>query len=183
VSSLESASNAPVRAASLPSLDVDSAGTIYAAWHDCRFRADCTANDIVVSTSSDGETWSTPARVAVAPASSSVSMFVPGLAADPAHPGHLAIVYAYFHPESRLLGIGFTQSRDGGSTWSTPQRLDAQPMSTAWLARAEGGRMVGDYFSTSYAGNRVVPVFTLAAGPLDGRFREAIFAASLRPLG
>ena len=42
--------------------------------------------------------------------------------------------------------------------------------------------MVGDYFSASYAGNRVVPVFALATSPLAGRLREAIFATSL-PLG
>ena len=43
--------------------------------------------------------------------------------------------------------------------------------------------MVGDYFSTSYAGSRVVPVFALATSPSNSRFREAIFAASLRTLG
>ena len=43
--------------------------------------------------------------------------------------------------------------------------------------------MVGDYFSVSFAGDRVVPVFALATSPLTGRFREAIFAASLRALG
>ena len=74
------------------------------------------------------------------------------------------------------------RSQDGGTTWSPPRRLAAQPISTNWLPRAEGGRMVGDYFSVSYAGNRVVPVFALATSPLAGRFREAIFATSL-PLG
>jgi hypothetical protein len=39
--------------------------------------------------------------------------------------------------------------------------------------------MVGDYFSTSYAGDRVVPVFALATSPLRGRLREGVFAASL----
>ena len=43
--------------------------------------------------------------------------------------------------------------------------------------------MVGDYFSTSFASGRVVPVFALAAPPVGGRLREAIFAASLRTLG
>jgi hypothetical protein len=60
-----------------------------------------------------------------------------------------------------------------------PRRLHAQPFPTTWAPRAEGGRMVGDYFSTSYAADRVVPVFALAAPPLQGRLREAIFAASL----
>jgi hypothetical protein len=81
------------------------------------------------------------------------------------------------------LGIGFTTSPDGGATWSTPRRLNAQPFRTDWLPRTDGGRMVGDYFSTSFAGDRVVPVFALATSPLNGRFREAIFAASLPASG
>jgi len=182
VATLDSASNPPMRAASLPSVDVDSDGTIYAAWHDCRFRPGCTADDIVVSTSTDGATWSTPTRVPLSATSSTLSAFITGLAADPVRPGHLGLVYAYFHPGTRLLGIGFVQSADAGRTWTKPQRLDTQPMSTSWLPRSEGGRMVGDYFSVSYSGGRVVPVFTLAAPLLDGRFREAIFAASLRAL-
>jgi hypothetical protein len=43
--------------------------------------------------------------------------------------------------------------------------------------------MVGDYFSASYAADRVVAVFALAAPPAGARLREAIFAASLRALG
>ncbi|MDX6472144.1 MAG: hypothetical protein QOK22_960 [Gaiellaceae bacterium] len=186
VSPLHAHDNAPMRALALPSVDVDSAGTIYATWHDCRFRASCAANDIVLSTSPDGGvTWTPPIRVPLAAVSSPVNAFNPGLAADPAHPGKLALVYAWFSTAACkagtcTLGIGFTTSSDGGTTWSTPRRLDAQPFSTTWLPRAEGGRMVGDYFSTSFAGDRVVPVFALAVPPLpSGRFREAIFAASL----
>jgi hypothetical protein len=178
VSSLTAANNDPMRAISLPSVDVDSNGTLYAAWHDCRFRPGCAANDIVVSTSTDGLTWSAPLR-----ATRGASSFIPGLAADPARPGHLALVYAYFHAGGTKLGIAFTQSRDGGRTWAAVQRLDAQPMSMSWLPRSEGGRMVGDYFSVAYAGGRVVPVFTLATSPVKTRFREAIFATSLQPLG
>jgi hypothetical protein len=186
VSDLQSAPNTPMRATSLPSVDVDSAGTIYVVWADCRFRAACARNDLVLSTSADGVSWSAPVRIALAPLTSEASFFIPGLAADPARPGRLAVVYAYFHAgscrgDACLLGMGFAQSRDGGRTWSA-QRLDAQPVSTSWLPRA-GGRMVGDYFSTSYAGDRVVPVFALAAPPVAGRLREAIFAASLRTLG
>ncbi len=185
VSDFTAHDNDPMRAISLPSVDIDSAGTIYAAWHDCRFRPGCTENDMVISTSADGGlTWTAPTRVGVAPVSSSIDVFIPGLAADPAHPGHLALVYAYYDSTACrrkvcTLGIGFTTSSNGGSTWSPPRRLHAQPFSTDWLPKAEGGRMVGDYFSTSFAGNRVVPVFALATSPLSGRLREAIFAASL----
>ena len=188
VSSLKAHDNDPIRAIALPSVDIDSAGTIYASWHDCRFRTGCTSNDMVISTSADGGlTWAAPVRVPIAPVTSSVDVFIPGLAADPAQPGHLALVYAYYATTCRsgacTLGIGFTTSPDGGATWTAPRRLHAQPFSTNWLPRAEGGRMVGDYFSTSFAGDRVVPVFALATSPLKGRFREAIFASSLPASG
>jgi Neuraminidase (sialidase) len=181
VSDLQATDNAPMRAISLPSVEADSNGTIYATWSDCRFRAGCSQNDLVLSTSTDGMTWTAPTRV-----TSGADAFIPGLAADPAHPGRLAVVYAHYYGTCTRgpcqLGMSVVQSRDGGKTWSAPQRLDAQPFSTNWVPRAEGGRMVGDYFSTSYAGSRVVPVFALATSPLNGRFRQAIFAVSLRPL-
>jgi hypothetical protein len=183
VSDLQAADNKPMRAISLPSLDVDSAGTIYAVWHDCRFRPGCLRNDMVLSTSTDGQAWTPPARVPLATTSSQFSAFIPGLAADPARPGHLGLVYAYYRSGSSVIGMGFVQSGDGGKTWTAPQRLDAQPIPVTWLPEAEGGRMVGDYFSVSYAGTRVVPVFALATSPLGPRFRQGIFAASLRALG
>ncbi len=185
VASVRAHDNNPLRAIALPSVDVDSAGTIYASWHDCRFRTDCAANDIVLSTSTDGgSTWTAPVRVPTAPTSSSVDAFIPGLAADPARPGHLALVYAWYSTAACrggacTLGIGFITSPDGGTTWSVPRRLHAQPFSTSWLPRADGGRMLGDYFTTSFAGDRVVPMFALAAPPVNDRLREAIFAASL----
>jgi hypothetical protein len=177
VSDLQSAANDPMRAIALPSVDVDSTGTVYAAWHDCRFRPSCTANDIVLSTSADGVTWSAPSRVTTGPSS-----FIPGLGADPTTPGRLGLVYAYFDAR-QALNVAFTQSRDGGKTWTRAQRLDAQPMQTSWLPHTDTGRMVGDYLSTAFAAGRFVPVYALAAAPAKGRFREGIFAASLKPVG
>ncbi len=183
VSNLKAHDNSPMRAIALPSVDIDSNGNIYAVWHDCRFHAGCTANDLVLSTSADGgSTWTAATRVPVAPASSGVNPFIPGLAADPAQPGHLALVYAYDVTGCQAactLGIGLVTSADGGATWSVPRRLHAQPFSTTWIPKAEGGRMVGDYFSVSFAGDRVVPVFVLATSPRGSRLREGIFATSL----
>lgn len=189
VSDLQSANNTPMRAISLPSLEVDAAGTLFSAWADCRFRPGCAANDIVFSTSHDeGVTWSAPQRIPTAAISSTQSSFIPGLAADPQHGNQLALVYAYFLAGSCArgacqLGIGFVQSTDGGASWTTQQQLDAEPMSMTSLAKSEGGRMVGDYFSVEFAQDRIVAVYTLAIPPLHGRLREAIFAASLTPAG
>jgi hypothetical protein len=187
LATLTSADNDPMRAISLPSLAVDTAGTLYASWADCRFRPSCGANDIVISTSTDGVAWSAPARVPLSPVSSTLDAMIPGLGADPSRPGHLGLVYAYYTPGSCAtkacaLGISFVQSGDGGASWTKPLRLDVQPMQMPWLPLAEG-RMVGDYFATAFAGDRVVPVFALAIAPSGGRLHEAIFASSLQSVG
>ncbi|HET7568641.1 MAG TPA: sialidase family protein [Gaiellaceae bacterium] len=184
VSTLTAKGNDPLRAIALPSADIDPAGKMYAVWHDCRFHPGCSANDLVLSTSSDGMLWTRPVRIALATRGVPVQAFLPGIVADPNEQGHLGLLYGYWEPKTCpkacLLDIAFVTSADGGATWSAPQELSPRPMRTAWLARSEGGRMVGDYFSSSFASGRFVAVFTLAVPPLaDGRFREAVFAASL----
>jgi BNR/Asp-box repeat len=181
VSTLHARSEQPLRAIALPSVDGDSAGTIYAVWQDCSLRPACAGNDLVLSTSSDGVHWTPPARIPIG-AAGAADAFLPGLAADPAHPGRLGLVYGYWQnacPGLCRLGIGFVSSANSGITWSDPQRLSTQPVRMSWLARSEGGRMIGDYLSTSYAAGRVVPVFTLALAPRGSRLQEAVFAASL----
>jgi hypothetical protein len=54
-----------LRSGALPSAEIDAAGTTYVAWSDCRFRTGCPANDIVVSRSTTGATWTAPARVPI----------------------------------------------------------------------------------------------------------------------
>jgi hypothetical protein len=47
-----------LRTGPLPSAEMDAAGKVYVAWQDCRFRRGCKSNDIVMSTTTDGVTWS-----------------------------------------------------------------------------------------------------------------------------
>jgi hypothetical protein len=161
----------------LPSAEIDAEGNAYVAWSDCSFRAGCAHNDLVVSRSADGVTWSRPTRVGTV--KRNVDRLLPGLAVDPTARGRLALTYYALGPRGRI-DAEIVFSRDGGASWSAPRRLNAETMSLAWLARTEGGRMLGDYISTSFAGGRVVPVFALAARPA-ARFalREATYAASL----
>ena len=183
VAPLRAHASGPLRAIPLPSVDVDPAGTIVAAWHDCSLSVGCGGNDLVLSTSTDGSTWSAPARVPLSAGGVRVEAFLPGLVADPTRPGHLGLDYAFWLPGSCpaacRLGIGFVSSTDGGATWSVPQQLSTEPIRMSWLPRSEGGRMIGDYLSTSYAAGRFVPVYTLATAPQRGRLHEAVFAASL----
>ncbi|MEA2409685.1 MAG: hypothetical protein QOC77_246, partial [Thermoleophilaceae bacterium] len=52
-----------LRTSPLPTAEIDGAGNVYVAWEDCRFRKNCTSNDIVFSTSVDGVNWSAVKRV------------------------------------------------------------------------------------------------------------------------
>ncbi len=160
-----------LRAPPLPSADVDAAGRVYVAWPDCRFRPPCLGNDIVVSSSSDGASWSEPVRAT----HDGADDLVPGLAADPRRPGRLALVY-YLDEGPRSLGVGLASSANGGAAWSRAQRLDTVAMHDAWLATTTGAGFVGDYMSTSFLGGRAVPIFVLAQPPLNGLLREAVYA-------
>jgi hypothetical protein len=76
-----------LRTSPLPTAEIAADGTVYVAWEDCRFRKSCRSNDIVFSTSTDGVSWSAPARVPIDPVMSGADYFIPGLAVDPGSSG------------------------------------------------------------------------------------------------
>lgn len=171
-----------LRAPSLPSAEVAGDGTVFVAWHGCSFRPSCTRNDVVVARGDPGGGW-TISRVPIHAAGSAFSEFTPGIAVDPAGSGsstRLAVTYYSLRPcgADCRIDAGMVTSRDGGRTWSAPQTLNVLPMQQTWLPPA-GGRFLGDYISTSFAGGRAVGVFALAEPPLGGRLDEAIYATSL----
>lgn len=161
----------------------DGAGKIYAIWSDCRFRAGCAANDLVLSTSIDGMTWSSPSRVPIDAMSSTVDHFLPGLAVDAstsAASAHLGVTY-YSYANTQCsestcaLSANFIASQDGGSTWGSPQLL-AGPMSVTWLASTHLGWMIGDYTAAAFASGRPIAIAPIAV-PLNGTFlQEAMYA-------
>ena len=184
IASIESEEVHGVRAPPLPSAEVDSAGRIWVAWHDCRFRFECVANDIVLVNSRDGVRWSEPVRAPTGSGLARVDYFVPGLGVDVTAEGHVALVY---HSRPQPMGcfefcpggidIWTIESRDGGATWTLPQRLSPETMPMQWIADTALGRMLGDYVSTSWVGGRPVPVFALAMQPeFNVLVRQAIFA-------
>jgi hypothetical protein len=159
----------------LPSAEIDASGTVYVAWSDCRFEAGCTASDLVFSTSSDGKNWSAITRIPLDPIGSGVDHFLPGLAVDRTTSGssaHLALVF-YYYPNANCtaatcqLDVGTSTSADGGATWSSNAQA-AGPMTLSWLPNTSQGRMVGDYFSTSFAGGSAYPAFAVASAPTSG---------------
>jgi hypothetical protein len=177
-----------LRSEPLPSAGVDAAGKVYVVWQDCRFRANCSSNDLVLSTATQKgyPTWSAVTRIPIDPVRSTVDHFIPGLAVKPATSGtraHLGLAYYYYPntacgPTTCQLDVGYVTSANGGSTWSSPTQLGG-PMLLPWLANTNQGRMVGDYISSSYVRGGVLPVFAAASAPLtSGPFNESMFVPS-----
>jgi hypothetical protein len=177
-----------LRSGGLVSADIDQSGTVYVTWADCRAEMRCTTgvDDLVLSTSGDGTTWSTPKRIPIAPVGSTVEPMLPGLGVDHSTGGNsanLGLVF-YFYPNQVIdnnfcaidtcqLEVGFISSTDAGKTWGTPQTL-AGPMSLRWLPLTTQGFMVGDYMATSFVSGQdrasrdksiAFPMFMVASPP------------------
>jgi BNR/Asp-box repeat len=165
-------SNSDVRSGPFPSVEVGAGGVVMMAWPTCLQRTGCGVNDILFSKSADGVTWTAPTRIPLG----SGNHIIDGLAADPVRPGRVAV--AFYTETFGRVDARLVWSTDGGATWARPLRLSPERMPLSRIAFA-GGAMLGDYISTSFAGGRAVPVFTLAQSRLRGRFRQATYASSV----
>jgi hypothetical protein len=171
-----------LRTGPLPSTGIDASGRVYVVWQDSRFRKGGSTNDLVMSTSDDGVSWTTPVRIPIDPVTSGVDHFIPGLGVDPATSGnsaHLALSY-YYYPKGNCaaaaceLRAAIITSTDGGATWSVPQDLTG-PMKLAWIPQTTQGSMVGDYMATTFdAAGKAHPVFAVASAPTRGKLDVAM---------
>ena len=176
-----------VRTSPLPSAEINRDGTVYVVWQDRRFEPGGTANDIILSTSADGTTWSPVTRIPLDPIGSNIDHFIPGLAVDRTTAGAstaLALTYYSEQPagcsgSTCTIQANFSSSLDNGQTWSAPQKL-SDPMQLAWIAPTTQGAMVGDYISTSFLAGQQRVIGAIAIGfppPSAGTFNEPMFAA------
>jgi hypothetical protein len=172
-----------LREEELPSAEIDSAGTAYVVWSDCRFRSGCPANDVVLSKSTSETTWGPVTRVPIDGTGSTVDHFVPGIGVDPGTSGgsaRIGITY-YAYPNRSctastcVLNVGFISSTNGGTSWSAPTQV-AGPMNLTWLPNTSQGRMFGDYISTSVRrGGNAFPVIAVATAPSGSTFNLGMF--------
>jgi hypothetical protein len=169
-----------LRSGPLPTAEIDGAGKVYVAWEDCRFRPACKTDDIVFSSSSNGTTWATVKRVPIDATTSNADHFVPGLAVSRSTSGStakLGLTYHFYRDgrcsrTSCAYEVGYIQSNNGGSTWSTHTDV-AGPVNVTWIANTSQGRMFGDYISTSWLNGKAVPVLSLASAPFGSLFAQA----------
>jgi hypothetical protein len=159
---------------------------VYVVWTDCRTENFCNSgnNDLLLITSTDGITWSAPARIPTSSVGSGVDILIPGLAVDRNTSGssaRLAVVYYTFpsifcnatgtaNTPACQLNVGFLDSTNGGTSWSSPVQL-AGPMTLTWLPLTTQGFMVADYLSAAIASgaDHANPVFEVASAPTIGK--------------
>jgi hypothetical protein len=174
----------------MPTAQIDGAGKIYIVWPDCSFRSGCSTDDLVMSTSTNGTTWSKIARIPIDPIKSTVDHFIPGVGIDRTTSGktaHITVTY-YYYPvascgNSCKLYVGFTTTTNGGKTWTKGKEL-AGPMQLSWLPNSQNGLMVADYLAVAYANGNPYGVFAVAQAPTGGKLNEAMYTtkAPLLPL-
>lgn len=177
---------------SLLSAGIDAAGRVYVIWADCRFEPSCNANDLVLSSSADGITWTAPKQIPLDTVGSGVDHFTPGLGVDPTTSGshaHLALGY-YYYPQTNCtqatcqLNVGYASSTNGGRTWSRSVHV-AGPMQLTWLAPTFSGLMAGDYMSTPIVAgtNAAFPVFAAATAPTGTVLNESMYTSAQKVRG
>jgi hypothetical protein len=174
-----------LRSSPLPSAAVDGGGKVYVVWQDCRFRTLCSSNDIVLSTSTDGVHWTSPARVPEDSKTSTLDHFIPGIDVDKTTSGasaHVALSY-YAYPLSNCtvttcrLRVYIMTSITGGATWVAPKQI-ASGIQLPWLPNTTLGYMVGDYISTSYSNGKAFPIYAYAQSKTKGKFNEAMYTTT-----
>jgi hypothetical protein len=171
-----------IRSGPLPSAAVDAAGTVWTVWEDCRFRTNCSTNDLVYSTSPDGATWSPVTRIPIDATSSGIDHFIPGIGIDPATSGasaHIALHY-YYYSQSNCdvstcqLFVGYISSSNGGTAWSNPAPMTGA-MLLSWLPNSQNGLMVGDYIATAFTNGVPHGIFAVAQANSGTTFNEAMY--------
>ncbi len=178
----------------LPTAAIDASGKVYLVWVDCQFEKNCNAkggggdaetrrasapeDDLVMSTSTDGITWSPVQFIPIDPPGSGIDHLVPGLGVDKHTSGntaHLALTF-YNHSVNCGVGcqffVGFVSSTDGGAHWTSKIQL-AGPMLLSWLP--QGRNKVGDYISTVFCNGLAFPVFSIASAPGGSHLNEAVY--------
>lgn len=178
------------RGGSLPSAAIDKAGKVYLVWAGCYFESNCATDDIVLTTTTDGLSWTPLQRIPLDAIGSGVEHITAGLAVDAETAGkssHLAVAYYYWpaagcSPSTCQIFVGVASSTNGGSTWSHPQTVAGPTLATSW-ANTDQGFMTGDYIAAAISDNRAVTVVPTATVPNNQTLNQYMVGVSLPVIG
>jgi hypothetical protein len=132
------------------------------------------AGDIAFARSTDGgATWSAPARVNDDPLNDARDQFMPALTVSADGVIHLAWNDRRDDPNNVLYQTYYSQSTDGGLTWSANQRVSDAPSNPAAVLFSDNNGFIGDYNGIAANPSRVLPFWTDArAGTPANEQRE-----------
>lgn len=172
-----------MRAVSVISADVDRTGRIYVTWHGCHSGTPCLVNDVLISSSVDGVSWTDPSVVPVdcpdQALCAATDRLAPSIALDRDNPGRVALLWNSYI--NGWIDTQYTSSTDGGQTWRRYPKTLAT-MRADQLANSGLGRMLGEYLGLSVANSSVVATFPVAQAPPAGQaFDQAMY--TFNPLG
>jgi hypothetical protein len=187
VSAIERALDAGrIRSESLPSAQEDASGKVYVVWNDCRFRAHCRSNDIVMSTSTNGIHWTPVVRIPTGSVTDAADHMIPGIGVQPGTSGSSAkiAVYYYYYPNNVCdlktcrLDVGYVSSVNGGKTWSAPVQVGS-PTLLGHIVPTSSGRMVGDYIGTTVSRGRAFALVAVGLAAVGhDKFNEPMVVVS-----
>jgi hypothetical protein len=157
-----------IRNSPLPSAQEDASGKVYVVWDDCRFRADCQSNDIVMSTLANGISWTPVVRIPIGSVTDKADHMLPAIGVQPGTSGSRAklAIYYYYYPNNACdlatcrLDVGYVSSVNGGKTWGSPIQVGTSTLLSRIVPTSEG-RMVGDYIGTTIASGRAFALIAI----------------------
>jgi S-layer homology domain len=154
--------NFPVMAVSPSSPNI-----AYVAWNDGRWDTGFQIyghagqhGDIAFSRSTDsGVTWSAPIRVNDDQLGNGIDQFMPAIAVGPDGTIGISWYDRRLNPAQYLYDVFYSQSRDGGLTWSRNQRVSSASSDPMVAPNAEGVGDLGQYRSMVMGPNFVLPTW------------------------
>ncbi len=156
-----------VRITNTPYLAVapDQPQTLYAVWNDGRWETSFTFfghpgrhSDILFARSVDGgATWSAPIRVNDDAPGNGVDQFLPTIAVQAG--GMIGVTWydRRVDPSHYLYDLFYSQSTDGGVTWSPNQRVSDQSSDPLAVVNGELNSDVGVYSALAFGPDYVLP--------------------------
>ena len=141
----------------IPSTAVDpKSNAIYHVWDDGRFKSDG-KNDVVMSKSSDGGlTWSSPVKISGGTATDKINRYNAAVTVD--NDGNVHVMWRQRDESGKppmftdVIDTYYSESSDGGQTWSSPLQVNTQPSRPWYGAFSRAGTFEGDYNQIASAG-------------------------------